>query len=1203
MIKYRNQLRFFCMNLNHHSCDHLIMKFLLTLFLPVIFCGLFLSCDKNQQREALTGPRKIELLFLGHDSEHHNSVRNMPLLASDLSKAGINFTYTDNPNDLNKENLAQYDGLVIYANHEEITASQETALLDFVEQGKGFIPVHCASFCFQNSPKYIGLVGGQFQKHDTGTFVATIINPTHPVTQSLDTFSTWDETYIHHKLTDDRTVLMERVEGEHHEPWTWVKEYGKGRVFYTAYGHDERTWSNPGFHQLMKQGILWAVGDQVRSQWEAYANAIPTLTYKALPNIPNYEKRNPPPRYQDPLSPEESAKLIQVPVGFDLELFASEPDIINPIAMDWDERGRLWVIETVDYPNTVRDDKGIGDDRIKICEDTDGDGKADKFTLFADHLNIPTSLAFVNGGIMVSQAPDFLFLKDTNGDDKADVREIIAKGWGTFDTHAGPSNLKYGFDNQIWGVVGYSGFEGTIGGEKRKFDQGVYRFALPITIGTASFEFLTSTSNNTWGLGFTENNDVFASTANNTHSVFMGITDRMAQGVQGIPVGSIKIDGHYAMHPNTDKVRQVDVFGGFTAASGHNFYTARSYPEKFWNTTAFVAEPTGHLVHIARIEKDGAGFVEKDGWNLFASADEWVAPVEAKVGPDGAVWVLDWYNFIVQHNPTPSPERGGYQAVKGAGNAYENPLRDKTHGRIWRVVSRHAERYEPIHLRRDKPKDLVKALSSDNRFWRMTAQRLLVESKNMDALSSLYDLIKDQNTNDDGQNFAATHALWTLQGFRVIKSGNEAFQVVTEALHHPAAGVRKAAIQILSQVQWTDQAIVKSGILNDPDPNTRLAAILSLVEVAPSDVLGQTLYTLSNEEAIKKDNWLSKAVYVAANHHRKGFISAFLQANPDYKEKQTRGDKNREAPDHDDSAWAQMKLPQSIERAGLDMDGVVWFRKVVDIPAGDARKKATLSLGPIDDSDETWINGIRVGATKNEYSKPRNYSIPATTLKSGKNIISIRMEDTGNRGGVYGKSEDMFIQSGTRKISLAGEWKYEIEKQFNADNKAIFKDVSIGELFVNTYLTTTSLSEIPTSAPESPITAKGAIVINIKALENEMKYDLKTFTVEAGKPVAIIFKNPDFMQHNLVITKPGAMEIVGHAADKLATQPQGADRQYVPDIPEVLFHTRLVNPQETVKLEFIAPEQPGDYPYVCTFPGHWSIMNGVMKVVKSKPAL
>ena len=1166
------------------------------LFVPLLLLLILCSCRQGSREKLASGPRRIEILFLGHASEHHHAARYMPMIASALAREGINFTYTDDPADLNREKLAYFDGLMIYANHEEIQPSQEEALLDFVAGGKGFIPVHSASYCFQNSPEYISLVGGQFQKHDTGTFVAPIIDKGHPAMQSLDTFATWDETYVHHKLSDDRTVLMERVEGDHREPWTWVKDHGDGRIFYTAYGHDERTWGHPGFHALIKQGILWAVGDAVKAQWEAYTKEVPQLQYSEDSRIPNYERRNPPPKYQEPLSPEESAKLIQVPPGFDLELFASEPDIINPIAMDWDERGRLWVIETVDYPNSVRAEEGAGDDRIKICEDTDGDGRADKFTVFADKLNIPTSLVFARGGVIVSQAPYFLFLKDTDGDDRADVREIIIEGWGTFDTHAGPSNLKYGYDNRIWGVVGYSGFKGTIAGVAREFDQGIYRFDPDVS----SFEYMTRTTNNTWGLGFSENNDVFASTANNTHSVFMGIPNRMAEGVEGIPLGSVKIDGHYAMHPITDKVRQVDVFGGFTAASGHNFYHARAYPEEFWGRTAFVCEPTGHLVHIARMEQRGAGFLEKDGWNLFASADEWVAPVDAQVGPDGAVWVLDWYNFIVQHNPTPTPERGGYEAVNGPGNAYENPLRDRSHGRIWRVVHREAEPYKAIRLSRDDPDGLVDALSDNNRFWRMTAQRLLVETGNVDALPSLYELIRNEKTDEAGQQLAATHALWVLDGLRVIQSGNEAFRVVSEALTHPAPGVRKAAIEILSGIQWTEQAILQSGLLNDPDPNTRLAAILSLLKAAPSVPLGEALHTLSNEPQVKEDNWLSKAVYVAASHHRKGFIAAFMKANPGYR--QTQVEDRREVPAYADAKWETMKLPQSIERAGLNMDGVVWFRKVVDVPAGAAGKTATLSLGPIDDSDETWVNGVKAGATKNQYLRHRSYTLVPGTLKAGKNIIAIRMEDTGNRGGLYGKEEDLYLQVAGRKISLAGEWKYDIEKKYNADNEPMFKDASLAELFVSHYLQ--RMEEAPSGgANEIPAPASGAVVIRIRSIENEMKYDLRTFTVVAGKPVSIIFENPDFMQHNLVITQPGALEAVGRAADKLATDPKGADRQYVPDMPEVLFHTRLVNPRETVTLEFTAPEKPGDYPYVCTFPGHWSIMNGVMKVTGANAAL
>src|SRR5699024_8989935 len=130
-------------------------------------------------------------------------------------------------------------------------------------------------------------------------------------------------------------------------------------------------------------------------------------------------------------------------------------------------------------------------------------------------------------------------------------------------------------------------------------------------------------------------------------------------------------------------------------------YTARQFPKEYWNRVAFVSEPTGHLVHRAIIEADSAGYKEVDGWNIFAGADEWVAPVEARVGPDGALWVLDWYNFIVQHNPTPTADWGGYDAKTGDGNAYVNPLRDNKRGRIWRVVYKGAESYEPLSLSKD----------------------------------------------------------------------------------------------------------------------------------------------------------------------------------------------------------------------------------------------------------------------------------------------------------------------------------------------------------------------------------------------------------------------------------------------------------------------------------------------------------------------
>lgn len=1152
----------------------------------VLIFFLVIGCKTNEKEEKLDDdPRRIELLFLGHEIEHHNSRVYFPILAAALTKDGINISYTEDVADLNDKNLGLYDGLILYANHESIKSSQEKALLDFVADGNAFIPIHCASFCFNDSSEYIDLVGGQFKEHGTGTFTASITDKEHPLMKNVTEFEAWDETYVHDKVAEDITVLMERIDGDHREPWTWVKEHGKGKVFYTASGHDERVWNHSGFHNLIKEGILWAVNDNVKKNWAAYSKDIPTLSYEERSGIPNYEKRDPSPKYQLPLSPEESEKLIQVPAGFKLELFASEPDIINPIAMNWDEKGRLWVIETVDYPNTVRDEQGIGDDRVKILEDTDGDGKADKVTVFAEQLNIPTSFTFYDGGIVVSQAPHFLFLKDTNGDDKADVREIIIDGWGVSDTHAGPSNLQNGIDNNIYGVVGYSGFEGSIYDDEFDFSQNMYRFSPK----KKYFEVLSNTSNNTWGLGITEDNSIFASTANNTHSVFLGIPNAAMEGLEGIPAqGSLKIDGHYNMQAITENYRQVDVFGGFTAAAGHHFYTARKYPNWYWNKVAFVCEPTGGLVHIAKIKKSGAGYIEKDGGNLFASSDEWVSPVEAKVGPDGNVWVADWYNFIIQHNPTPRLDRGGFDGENGEGNAYVNPLRDRSRGRIWRVMPKIADADDALVLDKETPEGLVAALSHENMFWRMTAQRLLVERDSIDVLKSLYKLVNDTKVDGMGMNAGALHALWTIEGLGALGVDMEGINVVTGALLHPASAVRKAAIQILPKNQTTDDHFSKSKVLYDKDASVRLAALLYYSERKASESIGKLLYELSADELITNDNWLSKAVYAAANKHGIGFMKAFAEDNPNIKVN-NKPLLKRQASDYNDTTWKTMELPQYIEDAGLEMDGVIWFRKNFDF---DGTGAAFISLGPIDDSDVLYLNGKQIGVTEQDSSRHRWFGIPQGLLKKSGNTVAVRVEDTGGKGGIYGRPDQLYVRSDNANVSLAGSWKYEVETYFGQKDNNTFGGNSIAEVFAKNYEKIEEGNESILSSTDQER------VITMKTIQNEMKYDLCEFVVKAGETVSLVFENNDFMQHNLLILAEGSLEKVGAAADKMAQDPNGADRNYIPRMPEVLQATALVNPNEKVVLRFTAPDKPGEYPYICTFPGHWRIMQGIMKVVK-----
>ena len=149
-----------------------------------------------------TAPRRLEILFLGHEGTHHNSDQLVDIMAKEYFKSGINITYTTRVDDLNEKTLKQYDGLVLYANYDSIAGSQAKALLNFVKEGKGFIPIHCASWCFRNSKEVVELIGGQFLRHGYDSFPAMIVQKNHPVMKGIeDGFITKDETYIHSKLS------------------------------------------------------------------------------------------------------------------------------------------------------------------------------------------------------------------------------------------------------------------------------------------------------------------------------------------------------------------------------------------------------------------------------------------------------------------------------------------------------------------------------------------------------------------------------------------------------------------------------------------------------------------------------------------------------------------------------------------------------------------------------------------------------------------------------------------------------------------------------------------------------------------------------------------------------------------------------------------------------------------------------------------
>lgn len=570
---------------------------------------------------------------------------------------------------------------------------------------------------------------------------------------------------------------------------------------------------------------------------------------------------------QSPLAPGDSALHVVVPEGFESTLWAADPEILKPITMAWDERGRLWIAETIDYPNELQS-AGSGRDRIKICEDTNGDGRADKFTVFADKLSIPTGLCFANGGLIVIEGGQTLFLRDTNGDDQADERRTLFRGWGMGDTHATASNIRTGFDNWIWGVVGYSGFDGDVGGRRLKFGMGVFRFKPD---GSA-LEFIRSSNNNTWGLGFSEEGTVFGSTANNNASWYMAVPNRFYETVTGWSATRMEtIADSQQFYPVTQKVRQVDAHGRYTAGAGHALYTARSFPRDYWNSVAFVTEPTGHLIGKFRLAAQGSDFKAVNEHTFLASDDEWFAPIMAEVGPDGALWFIDWYNYIIQHNPTPH----GFK--NGKGNAYETPLRDKRHGRIYRVTHTGSKLGASPKLAGATPLDWVNALSHPNLLWRLHAQRLLVERKDESVISALIALTHQTRTDELGLSPGALHALWVLHGLDAIEDRTSAgWTAVRNALRHPTPSVRRTALNVLPRIADAVPLIINAESLTDSDAQVRLAAFLALAEMPGSENAGQAIAQALQEPRNGSDRWIRDAATSAGARHDRGFLKTIL---------------------------------------------------------------------------------------------------------------------------------------------------------------------------------------------------------------------------------------------------------------------------------------------------------------------------------------
>ncbi len=616
--------------------------------------------------------------------------------------------------------LERADVLVMYAaNAGSIHGAERTRLERFLARGGGIVVIHDA-VCGDAPDWFAGVVGGAWEhgkaQWHVGELGLHLTHVPHPITDGAASFDLVDELYHQLTMAPGARVLANSFHTPFDvAPQMWTLEQHGYRAFVSIPGHYHTTFSHPAYRTLLLRGIAWAGGRDANLL--VSAEEVAALRY--------------PPG--GPTRPEAAHEHLVAHPDVRVELVAAEPLVVNPISLEWDGAGRMWVALTPGYP-FKQESSGIpAHDRIVILADDDGDGRMDRATPFHVGLDLVSSLVLHRDGAIVSQAPDILFLRDTDGDDRADRVETLFTGFGYGDTHATLSNLRWGPDGWIYATQGYSGnashVRGADGRDFGRIGNGVLRFRPD---GSA-IEMVVSYGSNTWGLDFAPDGELFFTMANGAHLRHVVLPDAiLGRGRIGRPRGWADIADHDRVFPIVRHTRppyvQIDFVGGFTAASGCLIYDGGSWPAEF-HGNHFVCEPTVNLVHRDLVRAEGVSFrASKPRQEEFlAGRDLWFRPVHARTGPDGHVYVLDFYNQAVIHNDTRGPEHGPT-------NAAVRPDRDHLHGRIWRLVHDGARTQAAPNLAAANAAQRAEALGHPAGWVRGTARRLLVEDGQTQAV-------------------------------------------------------------------------------------------------------------------------------------------------------------------------------------------------------------------------------------------------------------------------------------------------------------------------------------------------------------------------------------------------------------------------------------------------------------------------------------
>jgi putative membrane-bound dehydrogenase-like protein len=533
-------------------------------------------------------------------------------------------------------------------------------------------------------------------------------------------------------------------------------------------------------------------------------------------------------------SPEEAARKMTVPQGYEVRCFAHEPMVVNPVAMTWDARGRLWVVEGYEYPDgspfkneafgaEAKDDRyhpvpavcqakdnsldamradhpKIPRDRIIILEDTDNDGVADKRTVFLEGLDMGSAILLGDGGVYVGQQPHLLHFKDNDGDDHADEWRVVLTGFGREDTHELLNSFCWGPDGWLYMTHGvFTNSRVRRPGEPLekgfKFDAGIGR-CKPLT---GAFEVFADGTSNPWGCDYDARGNFFVSACVIDHFFHMA-----PGGIYARQGGAPENPYAYELLPSIVTHRH------FRAAyAGVQIYQGGVYPEDTWGH-AFIGNIHDNAVHEEVLTPVGATFKCEPRRDFLRANDGWFRPVSTQTGPDGNLWIMDWCDkYPCYQNAKANPE--------GV---------DREKGRIWRVVFSAAEdnkltasrESREMDLRKLSKSELLKLLGHSNSWMRRMARRQLIEHLELDSRESLLEIAKS-----DAPVSTRLEAIWALSA--ISHQDYRAIEWLAKNKSDPA--LKAWAARLFGEGAhvghyWLDD------LADNPDPAVRLAVCVAL---------------------------------------------------------------------------------------------------------------------------------------------------------------------------------------------------------------------------------------------------------------------------------------------------------------------------------------------------------------------------------------